>query len=196
MVGAQHLRLGGGMLYDWGIHLIDQLLQLFPVNKVYYVYCRTLSILTPSVDDYFELKLTFDNNTCATVLVTTFSLQDRPRWFVYGDRGTLKLDDFSGKSGGAAKIRSDVAGFESVFYKAPIGPSRTMSPLQPEFIEAIPLPVIEETENSSEYHRNLAEAVKGNEQQHVTYRDMQRAMAIIDSAFDSAKTNAVIKVNI
>ena len=28
---------GGGMLYDWGIHLIDQLLQLFP-GKVEHVY--------------------------------------------------------------------------------------------------------------------------------------------------------------
>lgn len=185
---------GGGMLYDWGIHLIDQMLQLFPDNKVNSIYARMLSVLTPAVDDYFELKLTFDNNVCATILVTTFALQDRPRWYVYGDRGTLKLDDFSGKKGGAAKIKRDVAGFDSVFSKAPMGPSRTMSPLQPEFIENIPLPEVEE--NFHEYHRNLAEAVKGNEEQYVTHRDMRRAMMIVDNAFISAEKNEVIKIEI
>ena len=187
-------KAGGGMLYDWGIHLIDQILQFFPENRVLNVYSRMLSVLTPAVDDYFDLKITFDNNVCATIVVTTFSLQERPRWFIYGDRGTLKLDDFSGKKGGAARIRRDIAGFDSVFSKAPMGPSRTMSPLQPEYIEKISLPVVEE--NFHEYHRNLAEAVKGYEKPYVSYKDMRRTMAIVDNAFISAKNSKVMNVNI
>lgn len=187
-------KAGGGMLYDWGIHLIDQILQLFPNNKVASVYARMLSVLTPAVDDYFELKMIFDNKMCASILVTTFSLQDRPRWFVYGDRGTLKLDDFSGKRGGAAKIREGITGFNSVFTKAPMGPTRTMSPLQPEFIEEIPLPVVQG--NPHEYHRNLAEACRGSEKQYVTHQDMRRAMMIIDYAFESSERNEVIKAEI
>lgn len=185
---------GGGMLYDWGIHLIDQVLQLFKDNKVVSVYCRMLSVLTPLVDDYFELKITFNNNVCATIVITTFALQERPRWFVYGDRGTLKVDDFSGKSGGAAKIKREVAGFDSVFSQTSIGPSRTMAPLQPEYITPIPLPVVDE--QPYEYHRNLAEAVKGDEKVYVSYQDMRRAMAVLDNAFLSAKGNEVIKVEI
>ena len=182
------------MLYDWGIHLIDQLLQLFPEHKIAGLYARLLSILTPAVDDYVELKMFFDNGVCATVLVTTFSLQDRPRWFVYGDRVTLKLDDFSGRKGGAAKIRRGVTGFDSVFSKAPMGLSRTMSPLQPDCIEQILLPEV--SEDAYAYHRNLAAACEGKEEAYVTHRDMRRAMAVVDNAFLSAKNNQVIHVEI
>ena len=70
---------GGGMLYDWGIHLIDQFLCMFRGHKVTSVYARLQSILTPAVDDSFELQIIFDNNVCAKVQVGTFCLQELPR---------------------------------------------------------------------------------------------------------------------
>ncbi len=185
---------GGGMLYDWGIHLIDQFLCMFRGHKVISVYARLLSILTPAVDDSFELQMTFDNETCAIVHVGTFSLQSLPRWFVYGDRGTLRLDDFTGVNGGMARIRDAVSGFDSVFGKHDIGPSRTMAPLQPEFIEELPLPTAES--DPLAYHRNLIAACEGLETPFVTFDEMRRAMKIVDLAFESAKSNQVIKTKI
>ena len=88
---------GGGMLYDWGVHLIDQILQLYGGEHVTSVYARVLSILTPAVDDFFEITLLLSNGVCAKIMVGTFALQKLPRWFVFGDRGTLRLDDFPGK---------------------------------------------------------------------------------------------------
>ena len=184
---------GGGMLYDWGIHLIDQFLCMFPENKVKSVYARLQSILTPAVDDSFELQLLFDNGVCAKVQVGTFCLQDLPRWFVYGDRGTLKIDDFSGKTGGMARIRGQVQGFDSVFGKN-LGPSRTMAPLKPEYLETLELPQVEA--EPYEYHRNLAAAVRGEEAPYVSFRDMRRDMKIVDLAFESSRKNEVIKTDI
>lgn len=180
---------GGGMLYDWGIHLIDQLLCMFRGHKVTSVYARLLSILTPAVDDSFELQLLFDNGVCGRIQVGTFCLQDLPRWFVYGDRGTLRIDDFSGKTGGMARIKENVHGFDSVFGKA-LGPSRTMAPLKPEFVEPLELPAVEA--DPLAYHRNLVRACEGLEPQFVSHDDMRRAMKIVDLAFESSKENQVI----
>ncbi len=185
---------GGGMLYDWGIHLIDQYLCMFRGHKVVSVYARLLSILTPAVDDSFELQMQFDNETCAIVHVGTFSLQNLPRWFVYGDRGTLSLEDFSAAKGGMAHIRENVSGFDSVFGKHHIGPSRTMAPLQPEYIEKLEIPHVETDPYA--YHRNLIAACEGLEEPLVSFDDMRRAMKIVDLAFESSRTNQVIKTEI
>jgi len=186
-------KAGGGMLYDWGIHLIDQFLCMFRGHKVTSVYARLQSILTPAVDDSFELQLIFDNNVCAKVQVGTFCLQDLPRWFVYGDRGTLKIDDFSGKTGGMARIKGQVQGFDSVFGKN-LGPSRTMAPLKPEYLETLPMPVAET--DPYEYHRNLKASVKGEAKPYVSFEDMRRDMKIVDLAFESSAKNMVIKTEI
>lgn len=186
-------KAGGGMLYDWGIHLIDQFLGMFKGHKVTSVYARLQSILTPAVDDSFELQMIFDHGVCAKIQVGTFCLQDLPRWFVYGDRGTLKIDDFSGKTGGMARIKGQVQGFDSVFGKN-LGPSRTMAPLKPEYLETLALPEAET--DPYEYHRNLAAAVRGEEKPYVSHADMRRDMQIVDLAFESSRRNEVLKVEV
>lgn len=185
---------GGGMLYDWGVHLIDQILQLFPTNKVVSVYGRLLSVLTPVVDDYFEVKLRLDNEVCANVSVGTFALQDLPRWFVFGDRGTLKLDDFTGNRGGAARIKGTVKGFESVIGHKNLGPSRTMAHLEPENFEKLNLPIVED--KSMEFYRNLLGAIRGEEELYVTQEDILRLMSVVDAVFLSAAQEDIIKVSI
>ena len=185
---------GGGMLYDWGIHLIDQILALFKGHKVVSLYAHLQSILTPAVDDSFELLLRFDDEAHAVIQVGTFCLIDMPRWFVYGDRGMLKLDGFSGDKGQLARIRENVHGFDSVFGKHDIGPSRTMAPLHPEFIENLPLPEVETDRNA--FHRNLFDAIEGKADLFVTYDDLRRDMKIIDLAFESSRLDQVMKVEI
>ena len=185
---------GGGMLYDWGVHLIDQILQLYPEETVTSIYARVLSVLTPAVDDLFEITLNLSNGVCAKVNVGTFALQKLPRWFLFGDRGTLKLDDFSGTEGGAARIKGEVQGFESVVGQKVLGPSRTMAPLKPEYLEKIDLP--KEEDMTLEYWRNLIEALRGKETLYVTTSQILRQMKIVEAAFESAKRNEVIKTSI
>lgn len=185
---------GGGMLYDWGIHLIDQILCLFEGHSVVSVYARLQSILTPAVDDFFELQMIFDNEACARIYVGTFCLETQPRWFVFGDRGTMQIDDFSGKYGGMARIKEKVTGFDSVFGKHNLGPSRTMAPLRPDQFESLQLPSLET--DQYEFHRNLAMAVSGDAEPYVTTEQIRRAMKIVDLAFDSSRSNQVMKTNI
>lgn len=185
---------GGGMLYDWGIHLFDQLLQLFHEQKIVGVYARLRSILTPEVDDYFEVELEFDNECVAHVSVGTFALQDAPRWYIFGDRGTLRLDDFSGEKGGLARIKGDVRGFERVKSNTVLGPSRTMAPLAAENLERLELPKVEAA--PYEFYENLIKAIKGEEAQCVTVDEIVRDMEVVDAAFLSNKTGKKIETSI
>lgn len=185
---------GGGMLYDWGVHLIDQMLQLFNPYKVIQIYARLSSILTPAVDDYFELELSFEHDICARIVVSTFALQKLPRWYVFGDRGTLKLDDFTGIQGGISRIRENVKGFDSMVGKHFIGPSRTMAPLQREYLETLPLPTV--NDDTLMFWTNLKNACEGKAQLNVTPDHILRQMKIVEAAFQSSKSKEVIHCNI
>lgn len=181
---------GGGMLYDWGIHLIDQLLLLFPERKVKSVYARLRSILTPAVDDYFEAELEFDNETVAHISVGTFALQDLPRWFIFGDKGTLRLDDFTGTAGGVSRIKEGVKDFQRVTKNQALGPSRTMAHLEKENLENIPLPSVEGINN---FYQNLLAALNKEESEIVTYDEMRRDMQVLEAVFESsAKSQKIV----
>lgn len=183
---------GGGMLYDWGVHLIDQMLQLFAGERVESVHARLNSVLTPAVDDYFELDLQFSNHIYAKIMVCTFALQKLPRWFVFGDRGTMKLDDMSGKSGGIGRIRREVKGFDSVVGKTELGPSRTMAPLEAGYLEQLELP--DKKEEPLKYWKNLIASIEGKEEPYVKQEELLRQMQIVEAAFRSAELGEVIKV--
>lgn len=174
---------GGGMLYDWGIHLIDQLLILFPDSKIISVYARLRSILTPAVDDYFEAELEFDNEIVAHISVGTFALQDLPRWFIFGDKGTLRLEDFTGTSGGLSKIKEGVREFKRVTKNQALGPSRTMAHLEKENLEDLPLPV---AEGENKFYENLVAALRNEKSDIVTYREMRRDMQVLEAVFESS----------
>lgn len=185
---------GGGMLYDWGVHLIDQILCMYPLEKVVSIHARILSILTPKVDDFFEITMTLSNGVCAKISVGTFALQKLPRWFVFCDRGTMKLEDFSGTNGGITRIKEGVKGFDSVVGQKMLGPSRTMAPLKPEQIEH--LPIAAQPDMEMEFWENLVAALKGKAVLHVTMEQIKRQMMIVKAAFQSAKLNETITTNI
>lgn len=179
------------MLFDWGVHLIDQMLQLYKNEKVCSVYARIFSVLTPAVDDFFEVDMHFTNGVCARVSVGTFALQKVPRWFIYGDRGTLELDDFTGEHGGIARIKGQVKGFDSVVGKKGLGPSRTMAPLAPENLEVLELP--QEIEEPLTFWKNIVAVVERKEKPYVSMNEILRQMKLVELAFESSERNEVMK---
>ena len=54
---------GGGMLLDWGVHLIDQILWMIDV-PVKSVFCVLRSVMNPEVDDYLRLQMEFADGSC------------------------------------------------------------------------------------------------------------------------------------
>lgn len=58
---------GGGMLYDWGVHLLDQILWMMPGAKIKSVYADLRNVINFEVDDYFKILMRFDNGIMAEV---------------------------------------------------------------------------------------------------------------------------------
>ena len=75
---------GGGMILDWGVHLIDQMLQLHG-EKVVKVYCTCSHITNREVDDGFKLYLTYDDGVTALVEVGTYNFLPMPRFYLQAE---------------------------------------------------------------------------------------------------------------
>lgn len=185
---------GGGMIYDWGVHQVDQLLQLFGDSAVTQVYAQAWSVNTPVVDDYFKIAMTFDSGVAAHVECGVFALEKLPRWFVYGDSGTLKIDSFSTQTGRISRIHRDADVEVSHGVDPLVGTSRTMAPLKPEQIEHVGLPVQEDA--SSVFYENLVQACEGKADPLVSPASVRRTMLVIDAAFESIRNKQSVAVRI
>ena len=184
---------GGGLLNDWGTHLIDQYLQLFPEEKVIRIECRLRSILVEDVEDYVELNLTFSNNVYAKIVLTTFALCEMPRWFALGNRGTLRLDDMTGENGSIVRLKTEVD-VEELSKRGSVAPSLTLAPLDNLYKEKIPLP--NEGDTTMCFWNSLIAALKGEGEFLVKTEDTIRQMKILEAARLSSETNQSVDVNI
>ena len=182
---------GGGMLYDWGIHLIDQILNILGWD-VKTVRCRFDHITNDEVDDGFGMDLTFASGARAYVELGTYNFIAMPRFYMRGMKGTAYLSDWQ-KETQVVKCKhwheSDVLPVQTA-----AGLTKTMAPRTPETIREEPLPEV--TSDVRDYYRNIVKAVRGEEKQLVTHAQMLRVMKLMEALNASAEENRVIHTRI
>lgn len=180
---------GGGMLLDWGVHLLDQILWLFdsPVTEV---YAHLLSVKFKDVDDNFKAVLKFKNGLSVLIEVCTYSFVPLPRWHICTDNGTLVINDWdcNGKIVKANQV--EFKWEESIVYTS-AGPTKTMAPRPVETIDELPLPNV--NPDCRDYYDNVADVIRGSGSLIVTHKQMMRVMKIIDAIFESARLGECIK---
>ncbi|MBE6883934.1 MAG: Gfo/Idh/MocA family oxidoreductase [Ruminococcaceae bacterium] len=184
---------GGGMLLDWGVHLIDQIMFMFGEEKVVEVYAQLMGITVEEVDDYCKVILRFESGKSATVEVGTTCFQKLPRWFVSGSKGTLVIEDWD-CSGKILRSKKSEMRWEPIVIHTAAGPTRTMAPRPKETLEEMALP--EEDPKWADYYRNVVAAIDGKEELIVKPAQALRVMKVIDAAFASAEGSGTVKVNI
>ncbi len=180
---------GGGMLLDWGVHLLDQILWLVE-SSVTEIYAHLLSVKFEGIDDNFKVMLKFKNNLSALIEVDTYTFIPLPRWHVSTDTGTLVIHDWdcNGKILKANQV--EFKWEESIVYTS-AGPTKTMAPRPVETIDEVSLPQV--NPDCRDYYDNVAKAIRGEEEPIVTHKQMLRVMRIIDAIFESAQKGVCIK---
>ena len=179
---------GGGMVLDWGVHILDQALQMIP-GKVKSVYASLNHITTELVDDGFFAELTFESGLVYIAEVGTSNFINLPRWYVLGRNGSAVIDDFSNK-GKMVRI-TDWSKNDAVPIRTAAGLTKTMAPRTKETIreEALP-PVVSDIRD---FYRNVLAAIEGTETQKISLDSVMRNMKLMEAIFLSAKSGKPVQ---
>ena len=183
---------GGGMILDWGVHLIDQILCVFGAQKITRVYCETTNITDCDVDDGFRLSLNFEGGATAYIEVGTYNFLALPRFYMQCKNGTALITDWREKAQ-IAKLKAWNEK-EVLPVQTAAGITKTMAPR-----DEITLDFYENERPSSDVHdfyRNFCAAVDGGKEMLIRHDELRRVMKVMESAFTSAEKEQTLTVNI
>ena len=186
-----HKAPGGGMILDWGVHLIDQMLKLIP-SKITKVYCETTNITTNEVDDGFDLHLTFEDGKRATVEVGTYNFIAMPRFYMQTKSGSALIEDWQKKCR-IAKLKAWCEK-EVLPVQTAAGITKTMAPrdeITLDFYE-----IERPTSDVHDFYRNYVRAIDGTEPALIRLDEVRRVLLVMEACFKSGETGEAIKCNI
>lgn len=181
---------GGGMLYDWGIHLIDQMLMIFGFENVESVYCICDHITNQEVDDGFRLDFNFKNGQRATVEVGTYNFIAMPRFYMRAEKGSALITDWREE----AQVVKCTHWHESEVLpvETAAGLTKTMAPRDGITTDTYRVP--KPQSDVHDYYRNFIATIRGEATQCVTYDQMRTDLRVILAAFESAKEGKIVKL--
>ena len=186
----RHLKAhGGGMLLDWGVHLLDQLLFMVD-SKIASVYANLSFVLGNEVDDGFQTIITFENGSTALIEVGTTNFIQLPRWYVKGTAGTAVIEDWSIEG----KIVTQNFGVDIEAPKpiqAGQGLTKTMAPPSESAVSTSDLPEVEQTMEN--FYDNVISVIEGKAEPIVKNTEVLLVLRLIETIFKAAETNEVIK---
>ena len=186
-----HKQYGGGMILDWGVHLIDQMLLLIP-EAIESLYCETTNVTTEEVDDGFKLTLNFESGKRAYIEVGTYNFISMPRFYMQAKEGSALIEDWQKK----CKVSRLKAWNEKEVLpvQTAAGITKTMAPR-----DEITLDSYEIERPVSDVHgfyRNFTRAIDEKEEQLIKNSEVRRTLLVMENAFKSAEEKNVVKTKI
>ncbi|MBO5070345.1 MAG: Gfo/Idh/MocA family oxidoreductase [Roseburia sp.] len=180
---------GGGMLYDWGVHLLDQLLDMIP-SRVVSVSAHLESVFTEEVDDNVKLMLLFENGVSALMEFSTNCFINHPRWHVSCTEGTAVVENWEcdGKIVKLAENAEQMKWEDDIVYTA-AGPTRTMAPRPAHTTQVLELPKVDT--KWEDYYRNIVGVLEQKEELIVKPEQALRVMKLIDMVFGAVEHGGI-----
>ena len=179
---------GGGMLYDWGVHLIDQMLWMIP-EKVTQVFANLRNVINKEVDDYFHIMLRFESGLVGEIELGTYYLTDKEHhferhWFLGGNKGSAYIDGFfpEGRIVHTDGLLKNVGGKRTM---TAAGPTRSFGPPPEGKLILKDIPVADT--KHSDYFANYLNALDGREEFLVKIPETRRVLRLMDAVRESAR---------
>jgi scyllo-inositol 2-dehydrogenase (NADP+) len=183
----QEKEYGGGMVLDWGVHILDQAL-LMVNEKVKKVYATLTHVTNQLVDDGFRVVLTFESGLNYLLEVGTSNFISLPRWYMLGNNGTAVLQNW----GDDARVVKAVGKSETdiVPVRTAAGLTKTMAPRREDTITEEIIPAV--PGNIKEFYRNVAACLNGEAEIIVKLPQVMRVMRLMEAIFESAEKQQVV----
>lgn len=178
---------GGGMMFDWGVHLLDRIVLMIP-EKIKKVYARMTHITNQEVDDGFIMNMVFESGITATVEVGTCNFITLPHWYMAGDQGTAAINDF--RDPGRMVILRSWEDKDATPILMGEGLSKTMAPRNPDSVDELPLPDFQYDRN--QLYSNLCDVVLGKAEQIVKNEEALRILRLMEAALESDEKGVVV----
>ena len=182
---------GGGMILDWGVHLIDQTLQMVKNKRIERIYCRCDHITNYVVDDGFKLDIYFEGGLTARIEVGTSNFISMPRHYMTGTNGSAIVRDW-GKDCEVVCCKNwedkDVVPVVTA-----AGLTKTMAPRNKDTISEYTIP--SPASDVHDFYRNYCLAVDGKAEQIVTHAELMRVMKVMEAAFASDEAGKPVEFN-
>lgn len=179
---------GGGMLLDWGVHLIDQILYMIgsPLKSL---YADIRNVINLEVDDYYKIIMRFENKVTAEIELGTYMLSDKqdwfPRhWYMCGNKGSMYVDKFEpeGKIVRTTKLLTDINNQAGRY----TGPTRSFGEPEKGLLVTEDLPHV--TSAARDYFVNFINAIQGKEDFLVKPEQIRTMLTVMEAVRESGKT--------
>lgn len=180
---------GGGMVLDWGVHLLDQALLLFPGVKLETVYATLTNVTNQLVDDGFSADLGFANGVHMLVEVGTSNFISLPRWYVLGADGTAMIQDWGQDIRIVRALGTDEKDVTPV--RTAAGLTKTMAPRRDDSIHTETEPEVKS--DIREFYRNVMAVLEGREESRIKLNEVMWVMKLMEAVFRSAEEKTVIR---
>lgn len=159
---------GGGMLYDWGAHLVDQALQLVKANAEWVFANLHYRHWDVEVETHSQVWLRFDNGVLFNIELSNLSRIQRARWRVLGTKGTLVKESFDPNE--RAKVSTVVDGM------------------------SVEMQIESVRGDWVDYYRNIADVLLRGGELIVKPEETREVVRVIEAAHKSAKLGKPIKL--
>ena len=184
-------RQRGGVMYDWGAHLLDQALQLVAgaVGSVRYEEARVRpeARAEGGVADYGCMGLRFEDGTLFEIACGALAAQPKPRWYVLGDRGALTKEGVDPQEK-AMLQRQILAAREDPAQRARVRTQLAGS--------AADLVLESVRGRWTAYYQNISDVLHGKAELAVTPESVRRQIAVLEAAGQALVAGGSVSVRI
>ncbi len=178
---------GGGMMLDWGVHLIDQALMVIP-EKVVRVDAKYDYITKEEVEDGFSLDLTFESGLVYHIETKTHNYISLPRFYMLGMQGSAIITEWTERAHVAVCKQWAEENVTPVVTAA--GLTKTMAPRDEKTMDEYHLDI--PVSDVHDFYRNVCRAIDGVEEQIVKHDEVMRVFRIMEAAAESSRLGHAI----